>query len=197
MSRGQIVRWALHEVKAPYETKIVQYGEEMKSAAYLGINPMGKVPAIEHEGQIVTECAAICVYLAQVFPDAKLGPTSQEAGDYYRWVFFAAGVLEPALMNKGLGLEPPADKSATVGYGSYDLTLNTLEAKLKASEYVCGSRFTMADVYLGAQVDFGLTFKTFDSRPAFESYAERMRARSCYQDAKKIDQALIAEQAGQ
>ena len=93
MSRSQIVRWALHEVGADYEARVLAYGEQMNAARYLAINPMGKVPAIVHEGKVVTECAAICAYLADTFPAAGLAPRGRERADYYRWLFFAAGCV--------------------------------------------------------------------------------------------------------
>ncbi|NWP74986.1 glutathione S-transferase, partial [Escherichia coli] len=89
-SRGRIVRWALEEVGASYDTQLVEYGTTMKGEDYLGINPMGKVPAIVHGGRVVTECAAICAYLAEAFPAAGLAPVADERADYYRWLFFAA-----------------------------------------------------------------------------------------------------------
>ncbi len=100
MSRGQIARWMLHEVGAPYDQHILSYEDGMKSADYLAINPMGKVPAIVHRGQVVTECAAICAYLADAFPQAGLAPATEDRADYYRWLFFAAGPVEAAVTNK-------------------------------------------------------------------------------------------------
>ena len=91
MSRGQIVRWMLEEVGAPYEPRILDYGTTMKDTAYLAVNPMGKVPAIVHDGKVVTECAAICAYLADAFPAAGLAPDPADRADYYRWLFFTAG----------------------------------------------------------------------------------------------------------
>ena len=101
MSRGQIVRWMLEEVGQPYETEILDYASTMKQAPYLAINPMGKVPAIRHGDVVVTECAAICAYLADAFPGAGLAPpvTSKARAPYYRWLFFAAGCVEPATSN--------------------------------------------------------------------------------------------------
>ena len=94
MSRGQIVRWALEESGTDYETVVVEYGEDMKGPEYLAINPMGKVPAIRHGKAVVTECAAICAYLAEAFPQAGLLPNAEERAAYFRWMFFAAGPLE-------------------------------------------------------------------------------------------------------
>src|ERR1043166_5761044 len=105
MSRGQIARWMLEEVGAAYEQKILDYADTMKEEDYLAINPMGKVPAIVHDGKVVTECAAICAYLAEAFPEAGLAPLPEEKADYYRWLFFAAGPVESAITNKALGLQ--------------------------------------------------------------------------------------------
>ncbi|HEY1447367.1 MAG TPA: glutathione S-transferase N-terminal domain-containing protein, partial [Caulobacteraceae bacterium] len=91
-SRGRIARWMLEEVGAPYRTELLGYGGTMKSPAYLAVNPMGKVPAIRHGDTVVTEAAAICAYLADAFPEAKLAPPhgSRARGPYYRWLFFGA-----------------------------------------------------------------------------------------------------------
>jgi glutathione S-transferase len=102
MSRGRIIRWMLEEVGEPYETHIIAYGPAMKAESYRKINPMGKVPAIRHGNTIVTECAAICAYLADAFPKAGLSPAPHLRGDYYRWMFFAAGPLEAAVTNRAL-----------------------------------------------------------------------------------------------
>ena len=193
MSRGQIVRWMLEEVGAEYEQRVVQYGPEMKGPDYRAINPMGKVPAIVHEGRVVTECAAICAYLAEAFPQAGLAPTAEERADYYRWMFFGAGPLEQAIINHAMKWESPEDKQAMLGYGSYELAVETLAGWLADRDYVCGDRFTAADVYVGAQVDWGQAFGTLPANPVFAAYAERVRARPAYQRAKAIDNELIAQ----
>ena len=110
MSRGQIARWMIEEVGVPYEARILDYGTTMKAADYLAINPMGKVPAIVHDGRVVTECAAICAYLADAFPAAGLAPRDEERADYYRWLFFAAGPVEQAVTNKSMGFELAPEK---------------------------------------------------------------------------------------
>lgn len=193
MSRGQIVRWMLEEVGAPYETVILDYATTMKSADFLAINPMGKVPAIVHGGQVVTECAAICAYLADAFPEAGLAPAPAARADYYRWLFFAAGPVEQAVVNKSLGFDVPADKARAAGYGSYDLAVDVLERAVGAQDYVAGPHFTAADVYVGSQILWGTQFGTLPKRPAFEAYGARLSARPAYQRAKAIDNALIAE----
>lgn len=197
MSRGQIAHWMLEEVGAPYETNWLDWGPiGNKSAAFLAINPMGKVPTIRHNGVVVTEAAAICLYLADAFPEAKLRPPIEKAGDYYRYVMFAAGPIEQAVTAKALGWAVPEGRDAMAGFGSFDAAVNTLEAMLSDRAYVCGDTFTAADVYVGSTVDWGLMFKSIPSRPAFEAYAERLRARKPYQQAKAINAAKTAQMQG-
>lgn len=194
-SRGQIVRWALEEVAADYDTKVIEYGAPLKSADYLAINPMGKIPAIVHKGQVVTECAAICAYLAAVFPESKLGPTAEQQADYFRWMFFAAGPLESASTNHALGIEPSVEQQKMAGYGNRDLTVSTLDALFSGRDYVCGDSFTMADVYVGSHVDFGLMFGSMPETDNFKAYTARLHQRPNYQAAKAKDMALMPDAA--
>jgi len=194
MSRGQIARWMLEEVGQPYETVVLDYGDNgMKSADYLAINPMGKVPAIIHAGKVVTEAAAICAYLADAFPTAGLAPPPGSRADYYRWLFFAAGPVEAAITNKALGFAVPEGRDRMMGYGTFDHAIDALERAVSVPGWICGDQFTAADVYVGAQVDWGLTFGTMPSRPAFEAYAARLRERPAYMRQKELDGALIAQ----
>lgn len=189
-SRGQIVRWMLEETGAPYRQVVLDYATTMKAPEYLSINPMGKVPAITHGGQVVTECAAICAYLAEVFPQAQLAPTATERAAYLRWMFFGAGPLEAAVVNQALGVQVPADKQGMVGYGNFERTMDTLASRLGDSPYLAGERFTAADVYVGSQVGWGLMFGTMPKRPEFEDYAARLAQRDAFKAAKAIDAAL-------
>lgn len=193
MSRGQIARWALHEAGAEYEQVLLDYATSMKAEEYLKINPMGKVPAIVHDGNVVTEGAAICAYLADSFPQARLAPKADERADYYRWLFYAAGPLEAAITNRSMGFEVAPDKEMTAGYGNYDRVVDVLDGKFQTDDYVCGSRFTMADVYVGAQLVWGTQFGTLPSRDSFVAYAKRMTERDAHRSAKAIDDKLIAE----
>ena len=193
MSRGQIVRWMLEEVGQPYETEILDYSSTMKGDAYAKINPMMKVPAIVHRGKVVTECAAIIAYLADAFPEVGLGPRDDEKADYYRWLFFAAGPIEQAVTNKSAGFEPSAEKGRMFGYGNYDLAVNTLADHLAGTTYVCGDRFTAADVYVGSTVMWGTQFATLPSLQPFLAYGERLSGREAYKRGKEIDGKLIAE----
>ena len=193
MSRGQIARWMLEEVGVPYEPRILDYGTTMKDAAYLKVNPMGKVPAIVHNGKAVTECAAICAYLADAFPEKGLAPDPADRADYYRWLFFTAGPVEQAITAKHFGIEPDADQQRMAGFGSLAAALDALEGAVAGKAFVTGDRFSAADVYVGSQIDWGLQFGTIASRPAFEAYVAPLRARDAYKRAKEIDNALIAE----
>ena len=192
MSRGQIVRWMLEEVGQPYETHIMGYADSMKSPEYLAINPMGKVPTIKHGDAVVTECAAICAYLADAFPAAGLAPPTASRADYYRWLFFAAGPVESAVTNKSLGFVVPEGRGVMAGYGSFEQTIDALERAVTGVDYIAGGKFSAADVYVGSQILWGMQFGSIEKRPAFEAYGARIAARPAYIKAKEIDGALIA-----
>lgn len=191
MSRGRIARWMLEETGADYDTSFLDYDTDMKSAEYRAINPMGKVPAIVHGDRIVTECAAICAYLADAFPDAGLAPDPATRHDYYRWLFFAAGPVEAAVSNKAFGFAPKKEQEKSVGYGSFDTVMDTLEYAVTQHPYIAGDRFSAADVYFGSHVGWGMQFKTVDPRPAFVKYWKRVSDRDAYRRAQDIDNAAI------
>lgn len=193
MSRGRIIRWLMEEVGQPYETQVLDF-PAMKAPAYLAVNPMGKVPAIKHGDTVITECAAICAYMADAFPEAGLAPPvgSKLRGEYYRWLFFAAGPLEAAITVKSLGFEVPADQQASAGWGSFGAVMDTLEKALTGREYLAGDRFTAADLYVGAHLGWGLQFGSIEARPVFKAYSDRMAARPAAVRAREIDDALIA-----
>ena len=191
-SRGRIVRWMLEEVGQPYETEIVRY-EEMKSDRYLAVHPLGKVPAIKHRGHVLTECAAICAYLADVFPEAGLGPSGGEKADYYRWLFYAAGPLEAAISNQAMGWQVPAERERMFGYGNFEKAVAAIDEMLSLRDYVCGDRFTAADVYVGSQIMFPMQFGMLPERDSFLRYRDRLQAREAYKRAKEIDEQIIAE----
>ncbi len=197
MSRGRIARWMLEEVGVPYRVEILHFGTTMKGEAYKAVNPMGKVPTVVHGKTVVTECAAICAYLADAFPQAGLAPSPAERADYYRWMFFAAGPLEAAVSNRALGFEVPPGRERMVGYGSFQDVMDALEMAVGTHTYIAGETFTAADVYVGAQIGWGLQFGSIEKRPAFEQYFERLASRQAYQRASEKDNAAAAEmQAG-
>jgi len=191
-SRGRIVRWMLEEIDEPYVVEIVPY-DQMKSDRYLAVNPMGKVPAIKHRDHVVTESAAICAYLADVFPEAQLGPRDDEKADYYRWLFYAAGPVEQAVTNHHAKFEPAPEQGRMFGYGSYDKVVSVLDELFSLRDYVCGDRFTAADVYVGSAIMWGTQFGTLPQRDSFTSYVERLRARDAYKGATELDDDAQAQ----
>jgi glutathione S-transferase len=197
MSRGRIIRWMLEEVGQPYETVILDFATTAKAPDYLAINPMGKVPAIKHGDTVVTECGAICAYLADAFPQANLAPPSGSPlrGPYYRWLFFAAGPIEQAASMTALNVQVPADRQAMVGYGSSEIMHDTLEGLLDGRSYVAGDSFTAADLYLASHLGWGMQFGTIQKRPAFEAYVAKHHGRPAALRAVKIDDDLMAAQA--
>lgn len=192
MSRGRIARWMMEEVGAPYDVEHVQYGPPMKSAPYTDINPMGKVPTLVHGATVVTECAAICAYMADAFPDAGLAPPTDARGDYYRWLFFAAGPVEAATTNRSAGFEFDADKQVMAGYGTFDLMRQTLIDAVSKTDFICGDQFTAADVYVGSQVGWGLQFGSIPASPELEAYSQRVYARPAFKRAAELDNAAMA-----
>ena len=192
MSRGRIARWMLEEVGASYEVNVLGYDDSMKSPDYLAVNPMGKVPAIVHNGHVVTECAAICAYLADAFPAAGLAPATDDRAEYYRWLFFAAGPVEQAVTNKAAGFTPSDEQRRMFGYGHYDAVVDVLEDALAKTPYITGDRFTAADVYVGAQVMWGMQFGTLPKRDALVAYAARLDGRDAHKQASELDDALMA-----
>lgn len=194
MSRGRIARWMLEEVGVDYRTVVLDLRKrEHKTADYLAINPMGKVPTIVHGDTVVTEAAAICAYLADTFPERDLAPPLQDRtrGTYYRWIFFGAGCLEPALVDRML-TRPPVERPGSLGWGSYEDTIATLEKAVEQGRFLCGERFTAADVYVGSQVAWGVMVGALEETPILASYLARLRDRPAAERANAKDAELIA-----
>ncbi|MEQ1650111.1 MAG: glutathione S-transferase family protein, partial [Hyphomicrobiaceae bacterium] len=197
MSRGRMARWMLEEVSQPYRVEMVEYGPPMKSASYLAVNPMGKVPALKHGEVVVTECGAIIAYLADAFPTAGLAPpvTSSLRAPYYRWLMFAAGPIEASASNKALGVVIPEDKRGMVGYGSSELVQGALEKLFDANKYVLGDTFSAADVYVGGELGWMLQFGMFEKRPSLVRYVADVSGRAAFKRAAALDDALIPKKA--
>jgi glutathione S-transferase len=197
MSRGRIVRWMLEEIGQPYRTELLEYGTTMKAPTYLAINPMGKVPAIRHGYTVVTEAAAICAYLADAFPQARLAPPPEDRlrGPYYRWLFFGAGPLEAAWTNRAMGFVVAPERERMMGYGRFETVADVLEQAVSRAAYLVGDSFTAADVYVGSGIGFGMQFGSIEKRPAFEEYWRRISTRPAALRAKEIDDALAQQQS--
>lgn len=182
MSRGRIVHWMLEEVGVPYRFEVVNLEtQDQKKPGFLAVNPMGKVPAIVHRGAVVTECGAICAYLADAFPAAHLAPSTDSPlrGTYYRWLFFGGSCVEAAVIDRMLS-RPAPSRPGALGYGSYDDTVATLQKALTPGPYILGPQFSAADVYIGSQIAFGRMMKALEPHPAFEDYVRRLQERPAY-----------------
>ncbi len=195
MSRGQISRWALHEAGADYDQVVFDWSTRPDD--FVTINPMNKVPALVHHhgdhDHVVTEAAAINHYLAETHPDKGLLPDAHEKAAYFRWLFFAAGPIEQAVVASAMGWEVPEERVGMAGFGSLELALSAMEGWLTDNDFAAGSRFTMADTYVGSQFVWGLRFGSIPERPAFKSYVERVTQRPAYAEANAIDAKLIEE----
>ena len=154
---------------------------------------MGKVPAIKHRNHVVTECAAICAYLADVFPGAGLAPRDEEKADYYRWLFYAAGPVEQAVTNHHAKWDPAPEQTRMFGYGTYDTVVAVLDELFSLRDHVCGDRFTAADVYVGFAIMWGTQFGTLPQRDSFARYNERLRGRDAFQRASAMDDEAQAQ----
>ena len=191
-SRGRIAHWMMEELGVPYRTEWIQYGAEMKSPAYLAVNPMGKVPAITHGDTVITETAAICMYLADLYPEAKLAPAigDPRRGTYLRWIVFNQAAVEPAITDKALKREP--GPASTLSYGTYDATIEALAGALAAGPYILGDQFSAADIVVGAGVRWMLGWKLLPERREFTTYVEVLTARPALQRALAADQEIAA-----
>ena len=211
-SRGRIVRWMLEEVGCDYETVVLEYQAASASDAWGGaalqrpegsadpvarffqeVNPIGKIPAIEHNGQTVTESGAIVAYLAETFAEAGLLPSANERGAYYRWLFFTAGPLEQAVTNHRAGFVPRPEQEFFFGYGSYERTVSELERAVAATPFLVGDRFTAADVYVGSHIGWGLGLGTLPAREAFTDYLGRITRREAFARAVEKDEQLLGQ----
>lgn len=190
-SRARIVRYMLEEVGVPYTTKVLNYNGDMKTPEYLKVNPLGKVPAIQHGDLVITEAAAICAYLADQFPEKNLAPPldSPERGTYYRWLFFAAGPVEMVTTAKACGWNLEENRQM-VGSGTEEDILAALESAIGKGPFICGEQFTAADVYVGSHISWGMQFKTLEERASFKRYVERIEARPASQRATALDDEL-------
>lgn len=195
MSRGRMVHWMLEEIGATYRIELLSFDKgEHKQAAFLTVNPMGKIPTIVHRGTTVTETGAIITYLADEFPAAQLAPLIGEAarGTYLRWMFFAQGCIEPALIDRMLA-RPPGDKPMALGYGCYDDVVNTVEKALTPGPYILEDRCSAADVYIGSQLGFGMRTKCLEPRLVFQSYLGALSQRPAYQRFNEQCDRLAAQ----
>ncbi len=194
-SRSSIVLWMLEELGQPYDIKLLKLSEgDNLKLDYLAINPMGKVPALKHRGTVVTETAAICAYLADEFPQAKLNiPVGHaQRGVYLKWLFFAPGCFEAAVIDRA-SPRKETPRRAMLGYGDFDTTMNVVAKAVEQGPWLLGEQFTAADVVIGANVRWGMHFKLVPERKEFVDYAARIAARPAAQRAEAKDKELGAK----
>ena len=185
----------LEELGADYELHVLNLKKgEQRQAAYLAINPMGKVPAIVHDGALVTEQGAVYAYLADLYPEAGLTPAIGDPlrGPYLRWLFYYGSSFEPALIDRSMKRE--AAPSSTSPYGDYDTMLKTLTDQLAAGPFLLGARFTAADVLWGTALRWTTMFKLVAETPVIAAYVGRVTSRPAVARAGKIDADLVAAQ---
>ncbi len=196
-SRSSVVLWMLEEIGEPYDIKLLKLsaGDNMKPD-YLAINPMGKVPALKHGDTTITEVAAICTYLADEFPKAKLSIPigTPRRGVYLKWLFFGPGCLEPAVIDRAAPRKEEA-RRAMLGYGDFDTTMNVVAKAVEKGPWLMGEQFTAADVVIGAQIRWGMIFKMLPERKEFTDYAARIAARPAAKRAEAKDKEIAAKAA--
>lgn len=194
-SRSIIAQWMLEELGEPFELHLLDLKKgENRAAPYLAINPMGKVPAIVHDGVVVTEAAAICCYLADAFPKAGLAiPVgNKRRGPYVKWLFFGPGCLEPAVIDRMF--ERPPGPPSTLGYGDFDRVMDLLSAAVARGPYLLGEPFTAADVVLGSGLIWGMMTKAIPDRPELLAYTQRLRERPALRRVYEKDAELVKQQ---
>ncbi|MBN9246742.1 MAG: glutathione S-transferase family protein [Hyphomicrobium sp.] len=191
-TRSFAIRWLLEELGSPpHELKVLNMKKgEHKTPEYLAINPMGKVPAITHGGIPVTEVGAIAIYLADLFPEAKLAPPIGDTarGTYLRWIVFNHGAIEPAITDHWRKIEP--SMASSLSYGTYDDTVNALLGAVGKGPFILGDRFSAADVVIGSAVRWMTLFKLLPEKPEFSSYIERLTSRPAFKSALAKDEEL-------
>lgn len=192
-TRADMALWMLEETGASYHLELLRMNKgEHKQPGYLAINPMGKVPAIQHRGVVVTECGAICAYLADTFPEADLAPPpgTPQRGAYYRWMFFTSSCIEPAMLDKAFDRPPVMPKTA--GHGDFDSVMDAVSSAVSNTEYVAGDRFTAADLVLGATLNYGMMFGIIPKRDEFSAYVDRLTARDAHKNSQARSEELAA-----
>src|SRR5262249_40731842 len=192
--RSSIVRWMLEEVGEPYDIHLLDLQRgDTRAPAYLAVNPMGKVPALRHGDVVITEGAAICAYLADEFPKARLNvPVGDpRRGVYLKWRFVGPSGVEPAIADRAY---PRAEgpSASTLGYGSYDAVVDVLAQAVAQGPYLMGDHFTAADVVIGSGLRWGMMFKLLPERPEFTAYVGRLSERPALQRATAKDKELAA-----
>ena len=193
-SRSSIAQWMLEEIGEPYDLRVLSLKDgDNRKPAYLAVNPMGKVPALRHGDTVITEAAAICCYLADVFPQAGLSVPigDPRRGTYLKWLFFGPSCVEPSITDKAFKRAEAPPRGA-LGHGDYDTVMDVLADGVRTGPYLMGQQFTAADVVIGSGLRWGMQFKLVPERPEFVAYTRRLAERPALNRATEKDAALMA-----
>ncbi len=193
-SRSSVVRWMLEELGQPYDLVLLSLAkEDQRKPEYLAINPMGKVPSLKHGDAVVTEVAAICTYLADEFPHARLNiPVGDpRRGPYLKWLFFSPTCIEAAVLDKAAPRKE-TPRRGMVGYGDFDTVMDVVGKGVAGGPYLMGDQFTAADVVVGSMLRWGMMFNLLPERPEFRAYVDRLEQRPALQRATGLDRELAA-----
>ena len=193
-SRSSIARWMLEELGEPYDLHVLSLANgEQRAPDYLAVNPMGKVPTLKHGDTVITEAAAICTYLADEFPQARLNvPVGDpRRGTYLRWLFFAPSCIEPAITDRAFPRKEEP-RRGMLGYGDFDTVMAVVAAAVEPGPYLMGEQFTAADVVLGSTLRWGMMFGILPKRPEFVAYVGRLEERPTLKRAIALDQELAS-----
>lgn len=194
-SRGRNVVWMLEECGAEYETVLMNFGEDLHSPAYLAVNPMGKLPALKYGDTVITEASAIITFLADLFPQAKLAPAQVDGqrGEYYRWLFYTASSVEAALMEVAFQLPIQPSMRKSLGYGSMEQVIATLDGQLSKQSYLLGEHFQGCDLLLAGLLMFAIRSGALSPTPAMQAYLARITERAAYQKMLQMGEAQMAQ----
>jgi glutathione S-transferase len=193
-SRSSITRWMLEEIGEPYDIHLLNLAKgDNRAPEYLAVNPMGKVPALKHGDVVITEAAAICTYLADEFPRAKLNVPigDPRRGVYLKWLFFGPSCIEAAIMDRAFPRKEEARRGA-LGYGDFETVMDVTAKAVVKGPYLMGEQFTAADVVVGSTLRWGTMFKMLPERSEFTAYIGRLAARPALQRAEAQDRELAA-----
>ncbi|MCL8381047.1 glutathione S-transferase family protein [Xanthobacter aminoxidans] len=193
-TRASCALTLLEELGAPYRLHVLNMkAGEQRQPPYLAINPMGKVPAILHRVELVTEQVAIFIHLADAFPKAGFAPAlgAPGRGPYLRWLVYYAACYEPALADRALKRDPgPASMSP---YGDFDTMLDTVSRELASKPYLLGDRCTAVDILWGNAFHWGVMFKLVPETPVIADYVRRITGRPAALKVAELDARLAAE----
>jgi glutathione S-transferase len=186
-SRSFSALWLMEETGQPYERVLTDISTgAQRTPEFLAINPMGKVPALKDGEATLAEAAAICAYVAERYPEAKLAPPPGDPlrAKYLYWLFFAPGCVEPAMVQVATRIEM---SSTAAGWGDAQRVFDVLDAALTKGPWILGEIFSAADIAIGSGLNFAVRlFKMVPSRPSFDRYIDRCSARPAFQRASAI-----------